>query len=861
MVQSLRRVPRHILVSAREHHVCHRTLVSINKHKWASCVRTRALLSAVSPCTRSFVLEGSSEPLGNSSIVPLHGAEQQTVSRCYARSRIERGRAALLARLLNQPQLPAFGSDDGIVVKAVSPVSPQPSRFQLEEVAERLKRRGLLRGASFRALIRNLGGSGAWERALAIFHAAADEISVDERYDVLHESRGAVIGALAQNSEWQCGLWLLRSGCIVAENVAPTEKVAADPATASADVPAVSEVKLGDVRGAVMASTAGVESCVSNAINGCVRAGRWELGLSLFHEFCLTGCVSASVRVCNAALGACAGGSRWHLALDILHSIVPSHLVPTVVCFNAAATACMKGGKWQHCISLLDDMKVIRLRPDAHTLTTTVNSCAKGGDWPRAVLLLEQMRAFDMSPDLPSNSALLSAFRRGSAWPGGLALLAELRADPAMSLDKIILDVGAALCGSAGRWRLGLDLLDEIQARRMQPSVAAYCSVLAACDRREALASSQDDGLSPFAPAPCGGPSFAASAKAGQTAMSSSSATWATLDLEPLAPAGVREHLLRCVSRSATEMLFPCGSDHDRVEAGSQITSAAVATSLGTSAMVAVDVLHSHGRLDARLETAFRNAVYDPTCLSLLKLMHGGVSNNHAPAPAALSGDNSQISLRPPEWLSAGSPRERALLMSLAKQAGLGAYFTMEALGALGLSAGVASWLRGAQDAVHSSLRHQMTRHGPLSEEPKAQNLLAWISYSVAPRGVLPPEAPGTASFNRPVFLRSNGSVVSHGEHVWPLGERILAPVFSSHGRSKHAERRALLRLAQRIIDEAAGSSSATGTVRLYSVHTPCVSCLAVFAQFRHRFPNIHFSVAFATWAETRAAVLQAPLP
>lgn len=56
---------------------------------------------------------------------------------------------------------------------------------------------------------------------------------------------------------------------------------------------------------------------------------------------------------------------------------------------------------------------------------------------------------------------------------------------------------------------------------------------------------------------------------------------------------------------------------------------------------------------------------------------------------------------------------------------------------------------------------------------------------------------------------------------------------------------------------EAPPSSTARGLVSLHATHTPCISCLAVFCQFRAAFPGVALDVRFTEWRATRRALLR----
>ncbi len=91
--------------------------------------------------------------------------------------------------------------------------------------------------------------------------------------------------------------------------------------------------------------------------------------------------------------------------------------------------------------------------------------------------------------------------------------------------------------------------------------------------------------------------------------------------------------------------------------------------------------------------------------------------------------------------------------------------------------------------------------------------------------------------------------------HGRPSGQgEALRSIFSRYDRSQHSERRAMLKVVERL-GEGNASLNATGSVRLFSCHTPCISCLFVFAQFRAMYPKVRLTVAFMSWTETYAAL------
>eukprot|EP00434_Breviolum_minutum_P015762 symbB.v1.2.013887.t1/scaffold997.1/size145858/6 len=82
--------------------------------------------------------------------------------------------------------------------------------------------------------------------------------------------------------------------------------------------------------------------------------------------------------------------------------------------------------------------------------------------------------------------------------------------------------------------------------------------------------------------------------------------------------------------------------------------------------------------------------------------------------------------------------------------------------------------------------------------------------------------------------------------------EDLLAPLRQHLRRDSHPERLALLELMASMIEADESGKDVEvkllpceGSVRIYVSQYPCVSCLAVFCQFRRWCPNIELEVAF----------------
>jgi len=235
-------------------------------------------------------------------------------------------------------------------------------------------------------------------------------------------------------------------------------------------------------------------------------------------------------------------------------------------------------------------------------------------------------------------------------------------------------------------------------------------------------------------------------------------------------------------------------------------------------AVVAVELLHWHGKLGGTLENAFRKCVYVPVLPRLKRL-----------TSRELSSDDFKID-RNGRKLSRPSRVHDA---TLEKQFTLGNVFTAEALLALGRGH-KAVWFPQAQYRARQELVLADTE---AAEDPAAKDLVAFSQgYITLDNGDV-----------RTVRDRS----VGHGDAtpcIWIL------PVFVDHDRSSHAERQAMLVLLEDVpIGEDEGvPAEVKGQMRVYASHTPCISCLSSMCQFSRAFEGAGLKVTFDTWRETR---------
>jgi len=230
--------------------------------------------------------------------------------------------------------------------------------------------------------------------------------------------------------------------------------------------------------------------------------------------------------------------------------------------------------------------------------------------------------------------------------------------------------------------------------------------------------------------------------------------------------------------------------------------------------VVAVDLLYRHDRLDMEVGNSFRRAVYDAV-LARLKI-YSDSTTPEARAPAK-------------SW--------RLQDRILERQFSLSPPFTEEAKKDLQMAHPQLPFFSEAQTASRRVLRANDCQ---ASDDPVSSSLIAWITYTV--------------------WIGENSAALIARTRPVGYGEKVgtsdwLLPVFVEHDRSPHAERMALVQLGE-VIKSNGGKlhpdAPIKGGVCVYASHTPCISCMAVFCQFKRKLPGVKLYFIFDDWQDTR---------
>mmetsp|Transcript_35205 Transcript_35205/g.76050 ORF Transcript_35205/g.76050 Transcript_35205/m.76050 type:complete len:351 (+) Transcript_35205:49-1101(+) len=233
--------------------------------------------------------------------------------------------------------------------------------------------------------------------------------------------------------------------------------------------------------------------------------------------------------------------------------------------------------------------------------------------------------------------------------------------------------------------------------------------------------------------------------------------------------------------------------------------------------VVAVDLLFNHDRLDMEVGEAFRRSVYDPAWKRLRYYSDSTAPEARSPAKS---------------W--------RLQDRTLERQFSLSCFYTEQATRDLQLSRMQDPLIPSMQRTSRSLLEEAGVR---ATDDPVSNALIAWMAHNL--------QVSTDSSGDEWLHCRGRPWGYAVGK---PEVSEWLLPVFVEHDRSSHAERMALLAIGN-LVKSSGGKlhpdSPVKGMVSVYATHTPCISCMAVFCQFKQRLPGVKLYVCFDKWGET----------
>ncbi|CAM9447310.1 unnamed protein product, partial [Ectocarpus sp. 13 AM-2016] len=215
-----------------------------------------------------------------------------------------------------------------------------------------------------------------------------------------------------------------------------------------------------------------------------------------------------------AAMKALGKEGKWREAVAVLSQLKEdasaasngdgNDLALNLAVYNAAISAVSRSGKWDEALGLLEEMRSAGVQPDVRTFTSVVSAGSRSGRVDLAEQVLDTMRAEGVPPNAATYNAVITGCSCGPPSPpprgaggGGevqraLRLLEEMAADPRPEAQPEALSYTLVLkaCGREGRWETALQLLTEMQAKGLEPTVLSFRYALTACASSSSSSSS-----------------------------------------------------------------------------------------------------------------------------------------------------------------------------------------------------------------------------------------------------------------------------------------------------------------------------------------------------------------------------------
>ena len=144
--------------------------------------------------------------------------------------------------------------------------------------------------------------------------------------------------------------------------------------------------------------------------------------------------------------------------------------------YRAMVAAATQVNDWRGALSLLQRMEATAAAavPDPAAYGHAIAACTKGTQPERALALLDRLRAAGQTPEVRSCNMVISSFAKSDY----RRALLTLRSLPSRGVRPNTISFNAALsgCSRAKRWKVALQLLEEMEGRGAFPSDWLYSS-------------------------------------------------------------------------------------------------------------------------------------------------------------------------------------------------------------------------------------------------------------------------------------------------------------------------------------------------------------------------------------------------
>lgn len=263
----------------------------------------------------------------------------------------------------------------------------------------------------------------------------------------------------------------------------------------------------------------------------CGAAGRWEEAL-LALRLTVRGGMAPTFIAYNATLGALGKAGQWEHARRLLKDMQQRASLPStrgedssgsgsdaglrqrkarggartsrrearlsppdVYSYTSVIDACAKSGELDRALEVLEEMRRARVRPSLVTYNTVILACGGAGDtktrrggsdWRRALSFVEEMVSSGVKPDVYTLTVAVAACEAGGKWGEVAAYLKGLgdTGKDGWARDGVVAQLTILACGKANDWKGGLQVVREMERRRVRPKVGVFNALIEALGAR-----------------------------------------------------------------------------------------------------------------------------------------------------------------------------------------------------------------------------------------------------------------------------------------------------------------------------------------------------------------------------------------
>eukprot|EP00434_Breviolum_minutum_P023462 symbB.v1.2.020696.t1/scaffold1738.1/size103804/8 len=205
----------------------------------------------------------------------------------------------------------------------------------------------------------------------------------------------------------------------------------------------------------------------------------WEFSIQLLEVAQNLGVHTGAI--CNAAISACAAQHLWQRALCLLDVAEGLPGGADIIAYSACITACEGAHEWQQALATFDRGAC---SADIVAYSACIDACGSGQQWAIALNLMQDMRSLLLEPNAISWTSLTAACSLG-AWSQALAVLAAAKTHQVSS--EVATGAAVAACEVSRRWRVSMNLLEDLVLAIVNPSIVIYNSLLSAMRRSNCM--------------------------------------------------------------------------------------------------------------------------------------------------------------------------------------------------------------------------------------------------------------------------------------------------------------------------------------------------------------------------------------